>query len=69
MYPAAQASTAGLIAVTSVFALTTIVTMVSVVLAVNYGVSMVKVEKLEKHTHVIAGATIAFSGGLILLGL
>lgn len=43
--------------------------MVCVVLAVNYGVSLIKFEKLEKYTHVIAGATIALSGGLILLGL
>lgn len=69
MYPAAQASITGLIAVTVVFALTTIITMVGVVLAVNYGVSFIKVEKLEKYTHVIAGATVALSGGLILMGL
>ncbi len=69
MYPAAQASTLGLVAVTSVFALTTIITMVAIVLAVIYGVSFIKVGKLEKYTHVIAGATLALSGGLILLGL
>lgn len=69
MYPAAQHSVSGLIAVTSVFALTTIITMVGVVLAVNYGVTFLKVEKLEKYTHVIAGATVALSGVLILLGL
>jgi len=69
MYPAAQASITGLIAVTAVFAFTTITTMLSVVLAVNYGVSFIKVEKLEKYTHVISGATVALSGGLILMGL
>ena len=69
MYPAAQASVLGLVAVTGVFALTTITTMVAIVLAVNYGVSFIKVGKLEKYTHVIAGATLALSGALILLGL
>lgn len=69
MYPAAQASIPGLIAVVSVFAVTTIATMLAVVLAANYGISFIKVGKLEKYTHVIAGATIALSGVLILIGL
>jgi len=64
-----QASTSGLIAVTLVFALTTILTMVGVVLMVLYGVKFMRVEKLEKYTHIIAGATVALSGGVILLGL
>ncbi|MGE5357087.1 MAG: sulfite exporter TauE/SafE family protein [Deltaproteobacteria bacterium] len=69
MYPAAQASTIGLVAVTSVFALTTIFTMIGIVLAVSYGFSFVKFEKLEKYTHVIAGVTIILCGVLILSGL
>ncbi len=69
MYPAAQASILGLIAVTLVFAITTITTMLVIVLATNFGVRFFKVEKLEKYTHVIAGATVALSGLLILLGL
>jgi ABC-type nickel/cobalt efflux system permease component RcnA len=69
MYPAAQASIKGLIAVAVVFALSTILTMVGVVVAVNYSVSFIKVGKLEKYTHAIAGATVTLSGGLILLGL
>lgn len=69
MYPAAEASTLGLVAVTSTFGIVTIGTMLAIVLTVNYGVSFVKVSKLEKYTHVIAGATIALSGVLILIGL
>ncbi|MBN2610573.1 MAG: sulfite exporter TauE/SafE family protein [Bacteroidales bacterium] len=69
MYPAAQASFPGLIAVTVVFALTTTGTMLAVFLLVNYGIAFIKTEKLEKYIHVIAGATIALSGVLILLGL
>jgi len=69
MYPAAQASVYGLFAVTGVFALTTIATMVGMVLLINYGVSFINLKKIEKYTHVIAGTTIALSGMLILLGL
>jgi nickel/cobalt exporter len=69
MYPAAQESMSGMIAVTAVFGIVTVGTMVAVVLAANYGASFVKLGKLEKYTHVIAGATIALSGVLILLGL
>lgn len=69
MYPAAKASTMGLIMVTSTFAIVTIATMLTVVLVVNYGFSFIKTGKLEKYTHVIAGATVALSGALILIGL
>lgn len=69
MFPAAQASTMGIVIVTSVFGLVTIATMVGVVMAVNYGVTFFKVNKLEKYTQVIAGGTIALSGVLILSGL
>lgn len=69
MFPAAQASTLGVIAVTSVFGIVTIGTMVGVVMAVKYGFSFVKFNKLEKYTQVIAGGTIALSGLLILSGL
>lgn len=69
MYPAAEASTIGLLAVTITFAVVTITTMLAIVFAVIYGVSFIKVSRLEKYTHVIAGATIALSGLLILAGL
>jgi threonine/homoserine/homoserine lactone efflux protein len=69
MYPAAKASTSGLIIVTAVFTIVTIATMLAVVLAVNFGFKFFKTDKLEKYTHVIAGATIALSGVLILIGL
>jgi sulfite exporter TauE/SafE len=69
MYPAAKASIMGVIAVTSVFTIVTLSTMLAIVLAANYGISFIKMEKLEKYTHSIAGATITLSGVLILLGL
>ncbi|MFC2137071.1 hypothetical protein ACFLTE_02745 [Bacteroidota bacterium] len=69
MYPAAQASVGGLIIVTTVFAIATVFTMLAIVLAVNYGVKFIKVGKLERYTHAIAGGTIALSGILILIGL
>jgi len=69
IYPAAQESIAGLIAVVITFSIVTIVTMVAIVLAVNYGFNFIKTSKLEKYMHVIAGGTIVLSGALILLGL
>jgi nickel/cobalt exporter len=69
MYPAAKASTSGLIIVTAVFTIVTIATMLAVVLAVTFGFKFFKTDKLEKYTHEIAGATIALSGVLILIGL
>lgn len=69
MYPAARASTVGLIAVTLVFAITTIATMLGIVLTIIFGINLFKTEKLEKYTHVIAGSTVALSGMLILFGL
>ena len=69
IYPAAQESTAGLIAVVTTFTVITLVTMVGIVLTVNYGFTFIKTSKLEKYMHVIAGGTIVLSGTLILLGL
>ncbi len=70
MYPAAQASAWGVAQVSIVFGLVTILTMVSIVLLASYGLNFVKLGKLERYTHVIAGATILLSGiGILFLGL
>lgn len=69
MFPAAQHSLAGIIAVSSVFAISTLVTMVAAVLTLHYGTSLLKVNHLHKYTHAIAGGTVTLSGALILLGL
>jgi nickel/cobalt exporter len=70
MYPAAQNSSCGVAQVSIVFSVITILTMLALVLLASYGLNFVRLGKLEKYTHVIAGATILLSGMAILyLGL
>jgi hypothetical protein len=70
MYPAAQNSTSGLVLVTLVFGLVTLLTMLSVVLVGAFGISFLPLGKLERFTHAIAGAIILMSGiGIQFLGL
>lgn len=70
MYPAAQNSVWGLIFVTTIFSVVTISTMMTVVFISSYGLSLVKLGKLERYTHVLAGFAI-FTSGLAIefLGL
>ena len=65
MYPAAQKSLLGLVAVTLVFGVITIATMLSVVLFSVWGISFVRLNKLERYTHALAGFTIFLSGVVI----
>jgi hypothetical protein len=70
MYPAAQSSIFGMVIVTMVFAIITILTMLTVVILASYGFKLVPMGKLEKYSHAIAGATILLSGlGIQFLGL
>jgi sulfite exporter TauE/SafE len=70
MYPAAQNSTWGVAQVSIVFGLITILTMLTLVLLASYGLKFVRLGKLERYTHAIAGATILLSGiGILFLGL
>lgn len=62
MFPALQHSVWGVISVTAVFGLVTIATMTTIVLLMSTGISFVKLEKLEKYTHALAGSAIFFSG-------
>ncbi len=66
MYPAAEHSTFGIVAVSLVFGLITIATMLVIVLLASYGISFLPMGKLERYTHVIAGATIFLSGMAIV---
>jgi nickel/cobalt exporter len=69
MYPAAQASTWGIIQVSLVFGVVTILTMLALVLLASFGLNFVKLGRLEKYIHIIAGATIMLSGiGILFLG-
>ncbi len=70
MYPAAQGSAYGVVAVALVFAVTTVVTMLAVVLGVVSSVRPVEVGRMSRYTHAIAGGTVCKCGVSIqLLGL
>ena len=70
MYPAAQNSFFGLVVVTCVFGIVTVVTMLGAVLLSRAGVSFLPLAKVQRFAHVIAGATICLCGLAIqFLGL
>jgi len=70
MYPAAQNSLFGIIFITSIFAITTIATMLTVVIVSHYGFKFIPLRKIEKYSHALAGFIIMFSGlGIKFLGL
>jgi sulfite exporter TauE/SafE len=70
MYPAAQDSSWGVAQVSIVFGLVTMLTMLLLVLLASYGLKFVRLGKMERFTHAIAGATILLSGiAILFLGL
>ncbi len=69
MYPASEHSTTGMIFITAIFAIVTIVTMLGVVLVATYGISLVRFGKLERWSHALAGAIVFLSGIAIIFGL
>lgn len=70
MYPAAEHNYLGLLWVTAIFGLVTIITMLLVVFIGAYGISFVRLGTLEKYSHALAGGTILLSGlAIVLLGL
>lgn len=70
MYPAAKASVVGVLAVTLVFGLVTVLTMLAAVAVSYYGVRKVRWNGLERYGHALAGATLSACGASILfLGL
>ena len=62
MFPAAKNSFIGVLLVAGVFAVVTIATMMLVVLMASWGVSFVRLGKIERYSHAIAGGTICLSG-------
>lgn len=70
MYPAAEINISGLILVTSVFAVVTILTMLAVVFISLRGINLIPLGKAERYTHLFAGAMILLSGvAMQFLGL
>ncbi len=66
MYPAAKHNALGIILVSVVFSIVTIVTMLIIVLSFSLGIKSLPLGKLERYTHAIAGATILLSGCAII---
>ena len=70
MYPAASNSTGTAIAVTLVFALATLATMCGAVLVGQMGLERLRLTRLERYTHALAGTAVACCGLAIrFLGL
>lgn len=70
IYPAAEKSLSGAFAVTMVFALTTIATMLIVVALASKGINFLPMKKAQRFTHAIAGTTILMCGmAMVFLGL
>ena len=70
MYPAARHSTAGVVLVAAAFGLVTIATMLVIITAASWGASFVRLGKLERYSHALAGLMIFVSGlSVQVLGL
>ena len=62
MYPAARHSTAGVALVAGAFGLVTIATMLVIITAASWGTRFVRLGKLERYSHALAGLMIFVSG-------
>lgn len=70
MYPAAQESGIGLVAVTATFGIITISTMLASVLLLSFGIKWISLGRIERFSHALAGGAIFCSGLAIqFLGL
>jgi hypothetical protein len=70
MYPASKNNFSGAVIVSVLFAIVTITTMMSVVLAFKMGLNKINLKPVEKYSHLIAGTMIFVSGLAIqFLGL
>jgi hypothetical protein len=69
MYPAAMGDGLGVAAVTALFGLTTVATMMTVVMAMCLGVGAIRLRPLERYGHALAGLVVLACGLAIKLGL
>ena len=70
MYPAAKHNILGVVLVTAAFGLITIGTMLALIALSSWGLSFLRLGKLETYVHALAGAMIFLSGlGVQFLGL
>jgi hypothetical protein len=69
MVPAAAGSVAGVVVVSLVFSIATLVAMLAAVTVGRQGLDLLPLGRLERYTHALAGAAIFVSGvGIRLLG-
>jgi len=69
MFPAAELSVGGVVLVAGVFAVCTLVTMVSLVLLGYFGLARISFVRLGRFSHAIAGLVITVCGAAIQFGL
>jgi len=70
MYPGLKHNMSGVILVTIAFGLATILTMLTIIFVSSWGVSYLRLGRLERYVHAIAGAMIFVSGiSVMFLGL
>ncbi len=62
MYPAARHSSGGVVLVTAAFGATTILTMLAIISLSSWGAKFVRLGKLERYSHALAGLMIFVSG-------
>lgn len=62
MYPAMKQNISGLILVTIAFGLATILTMLTIIAVSSWGMSFIRLGRLERYVHALAGAMIFISG-------
>jgi ABC-type nickel/cobalt efflux system permease component RcnA len=72
MYPAAASNIAGLVFVTAVFAVATLATMLTLVMAGRWGLSALSggaSQRMQRYSHALAGGAISLCAGGMLVGL
>ncbi|OGD10834.1 MAG: hypothetical protein A2Y86_03605 [Candidatus Aminicenantes bacterium RBG_13_62_12] len=70
MYPAVRHNFGGVIIVAAVFGGVTILTMLALIAAASWGAKFIRLGRLERYVHALAGAMIFFSGlSVQLLGI
>lgn len=70
IYPAAKQSMMGVVLVSIVFTITTLITMLTIIMFSLKGLNTIKLGFAERYTHAIAGATICLCGlAIVFLGL
>ncbi len=62
MYPAAMHSIPGVVLVAAAFAVATIATMLTIIALSTWGLSFVRLGRLERYAHAMAGGAIFLSG-------